>query len=150
MSVPWQSHGTMSLWQQDSMHVFHENVDRVKICRVKSIVGGGGNGGKPFSTAGDHFPWWENISHGWISCLPSLQISIKGRWPMGRPSFVEAAEGHIPYRWVSGGYASKQQISPWKIVSHRGRGSRTAENGFPVGRHFPTWELTSYRFRMIC
>ena len=66
------------------------------------------HGGKPFPTVGNHFPPWEIIFHRGISCLPSLQTPIhrdihKGGAAEGRPSFVEAAGGRLPYGWVSGG-----------------------------------------------
>ena len=51
--------------------------------------------------------------------LPSLQTPThkdihKGGTAGGRPFFVdEAAKGHLPYGWVPGGLAGKEQIPPW-------------------------------------
>ena len=34
--------------------------------------------------------------------------------------FVEAAEGRLPYGWMSGSWLGRQEIPPWKIKVHRG------------------------------
>ena len=72
---------------------------------------------------GSHFPRWQTIYHGgkpfstvgFPACL--LWISLwMGVWRLG-----------------------KQEIPPWKMISHRGKWFPTVENGFPP------WEIISHR-----
>ena len=45
---------------------------------------------------------------------PSIKESTKGGGRRRRPPpFVEAAEGRLPYGWVSGGWVGKEEIPPW-------------------------------------
>ena len=75
-----------------------------------------------FSTNGGVLSYHEgNIkitTVGFPPCLPSLQTPIhkgihKGGAAEGRPPFVEAAGGRLPYGWVSGGWVGKEEIPPW-------------------------------------
>ena len=57
--------------------------------------------------------------HGGISSLPTQppdthpQGDPQRRGGRRPPPFVEAAEGRLPYGWVSGGWVGKEEIPPW-------------------------------------
>ena len=71
---------------------------------------------------GNDIPRWEMIFHGgkWWDLLLAYPASTpihkdihKGGVAGGGPPFMEAAEGRLPYGWVSGGWVGKEEIPPW-------------------------------------
>ena len=111
------SHGFFAfVFSNGNSRDVQENEDRVK--KLGQIDSGKRwklwemicHGGKPFSTVGSHFPRWEVIFHNGILCLPSLQTPIHRDIDKGG-----AAEGRLPYGWVSGGKVGKEEIPRWQL-----------------------------------
>ena len=71
-------------------------------------------GGILYSMVGNAIPRWEMVA--FPPCPPSLKAHLQGRLAGGRPPFVEAAEGRLPYGWVS--RLGRQGINP--TIYYRG------------------------------
>ena len=66
--------------------------------------------GKPCSTMGNHFPRWEIIFRGGISCSPNLQTPIHRDIHDLRPSFVRRPEATS--LWMGVWRLGKEEMAP--------------------------------------